>query len=236
MVRAIIRRLPRLSNIFSSILIFLFLPANYGRCRICPEPAMTETANIPARIKLARRMAGLDTQAALVERIEGWKPSRLGNYEAGVSTPGPDDMLLIAQATGVSACWLMFGLGPIRPSARDLQAIRHQNLSRAAESALRADGGLRDLARRLRLPQGRLRDHLDNPFLPLDDTLARRCERATGHRTGWMDEQHVEDDPLCMAFPEDMHELMMLYSGLSAAQRAVVLDTLRTLAGHLQRQ
>lgn len=197
---------------------------------------MSETANIPARIKLARRMAGLETQAALVARIEGWKPSRIGNYEAGVSTPGPDDMLRIAEATGVSPCWLMFGLGPIRPNARDLQAIRHQNLSRIADAASGEDGGLRGLARRLRLPLRRLREHLDNPFLPLDDVLARRCERVADHRAGWMDEQHVEDDPLCMAFPEDMHELMMLYSGLSAAQRAVVLDTLRTLAGHLQRQ
>ena len=48
---------------------------------------MTETANIPARIKLARRMAGLGSQAKLVERIPGWKPSRVGNYEAGVSVP-----------------------------------------------------------------------------------------------------------------------------------------------------
>ncbi len=96
---------------------------------------MSETANIPARIKLARKMAGLETQASLVERIPGWKPSRVGNYEAGVSVPSPDDMLLIAKATDSSPCWLMFGLGPIRPNERDLQAIRHQNLSRLAEQS-----------------------------------------------------------------------------------------------------
>lgn len=191
---------------------------------------MSETDHIPARIKLARRMAGLDTQAALLKRIPQWKPSRLGNYEAGISTPGPDDILLIARATDTSACWLMFGQGPIRPSARDLQAIRHQNLSRMAEHA---GTGRPDLARMLNLPAERLREHLDNPFLPIDDTLARRCEEATGHRRGWMDEQHVEDDPLCMAFPEDMRELMMLYSELDAPSRRVVLATLRALAGAL---
>ena len=122
---------------------------------------MTETANIPARIKLARRMAGLDTQARLIERISEWKPSRLGNYEAGVSVPGPDDVLLIARATGVSPCWLMFGLGPIRPSERDLQAIRHQNLSRLAEQAR---GDLRKFAGALRISQKRLREYRDNPF------------------------------------------------------------------------
>ncbi len=191
---------------------------------------MTETANIPARIKLARRMAGLDTQARLIERISEWKPSRLGNYEAGVSVPGPDDVLLIARATGVSPCWLMFGLGPIRPSERDLQAIRHQNLSRLAEQAR---GDLRKFAGALRISQKRLREYRDNPFLPIDDGLARRCERVGSRRKGWMDEQHVEDDPLCMAFPEEMRELMMIYSGLDGSGRALVLDAIRAMARHL---
>jgi len=189
--------------------------------------SVSETEHIPARIKLARRMAGLETQAALLKRIPQWKPSRLGNYEAGVSTPGPDDILLIARATATSPCWLMFGLGPIRPSARDLQAIRHQNLSRLAEQ--RKDGAA-GLAKALRLSAKRLREHLDNPFLPIEDKLARSCERVGKHRAGWMDEQHVEDDPLCMAFPEDMRELMMLYSGLEPGQRRVALATLAALA------
>ena len=193
---------------------------------------MSETDHIPARIKLARRMAGLDTQAALLKRIPQWKPSRLGNYEAGVSTPGPDDILLIARATDTSACWLMFGLGPIRPSARDLQAIRHQNLSRLAELS---ETGLSGLTKGLCLTQKRLREHLDNPFLPIDDGLAQRCEEVSDHRRGWMDEQHVEDDPLCMAFPDDMRELMMLYSELDQDGRRLVLATLRALAGELGR-
>ena len=195
---------------------------------------MSETANIPARIKLARKMAGLETQASLVERIPGWKPSRVGNYEAGVSVPSPDDMLLIAKATDSSPCWLMFGLGPIRPNERDLQAIRHQNLSRLAEQSQQKKEGLIGMAKSLRLSQKALRDHLDNPFLPIDDALARRCERLGKRRKGWMDEQHIEDDPLCMAFPEDIRELMMLYSGLEPAQRNFLLETVRTLAQQLE--
>ncbi|HBG95251.1 MAG TPA: DNA-binding protein, partial [Chromatiaceae bacterium] len=62
-----------------------------------------QTTTIAGRIKLARKMAGLDTQARLLALIPGWKPSRLGNYEAGISTPGPEDILLIAEATEVSA-------------------------------------------------------------------------------------------------------------------------------------
>ena len=45
-----------------------------------------------------------------------------------------------------------------------------------------------------------------------------------------MDEQQIEDDPLCMAFPEDIRELMMLYSGLMSRQRGVLLETVRALA------
>ena len=186
---------------------------------------MSESEHIPARIKLARRMAGLETQAALLKLIPQWKASRLGNYEAGVSTPGPDDILLIAGATDTSACWLMFGLGPIRPSARDLQAIRHQNLTRLAEQV-----AIPALAKGLKLSQKKLNEHLDNPFLPIEDKLARGCERVGDHRQGWMDEQHVEDDPLCMAFPEDMRELMMLYSGLGGSQRQIVLSTMKALS------
>jgi transcriptional regulator with XRE-family HTH domain len=192
---------------------------------------MSETANIPSRIKFARKMAGLETQASLVERIPGWKPSRVGNYEAGVSIPSPDDMLLIARATDTSPCWLMFGLGPIRPNQRDQQAIRHQNLSRLAEQALKNKEGPLKLAKSLRLSLKALNEYLDNPFQPIDDRLARRVERAVGQRKGWMDEQHIEDDPLCMAFPEDMRELMMIYSGLFPAQRNILLETVRTL-GH----
>lgn len=194
---------------------------------------MSETANIPARIKLARKMAGLKTQASLVERIPGWKASRIGNYEAGVSVPSPDDMLLIARATDSSPCWLMFGLGPIRTNERDQQAIRHQNFTRLAEQALQKKGGAEAWAKSLRLSQRRLHDQLDNPFLPIDDTLAHRCERVANRRRGWMDEQHIEDDPLCMAFPEDMRELMMLYSGLQPPQRTLVLETVRTISQHL---
>ena len=194
---------------------------------------MSVTGNLAARVKLARRMAGMNTQAQLLEQIPQWKPSRLGNYEAGISVPGPDDMLLIAQATGTSPCWLMFGLGPIRPSARDLQAIRHQNLSRMIEHAIGEEAGLRGLSKSLGATQKRLREHLDNPFLPIDDDLSRRCEETLRRPIGWMDEQHVEDDPLCNAFPEDMRELMMLYSGLPADQRTLVLATLRTLVQHL---
>lgn len=190
---------------------------------------------IGARIKLARRMADLPTQASLLALIRDWKPSRLGNYEAGISTPGPDDIRRIAAATGVSPCWLMFGDGPIRPNARDLQAIRHQNLSHLAEQQNQKRGGLARFSKAVGLNRGQLETQIDNPFQPINDALARLCEAAMHKPQGWMDEQHVENDPLCQSFPDDLRELMALYSGLANNQRALALATLRAMVGELHK-
>ncbi|WP_457673377.1 helix-turn-helix domain-containing protein [Thiolapillus sp.] len=183
-----------------------------------------------ARIKQARLMAGLNTQAALLARIPEWKPSRLGNYEAGISQPGPDDVMRIARATDVSPCWLMFGHGPIRPNARDLQAIRHQNLVHVVEEREGRRGAVARLARALGMKRPDLLKHVENPFLPIEDDLARRFEKAIKVTEGWMDEQHIEHDPLCASFPEDLRELMMLYSSQPVEKRRKLLEVMRVLA------
>ncbi len=190
---------------------------------------MTLDTTIGARIKQARRMAGLNTQAALLEQVPGWKPGRLGNYEAGISTPGPDDIMLISRATGASPCWLMFGHGPIRPNARDLHAIRHQNLMHIVEERQSKRGALARLAKAVGLSKADLLARVENPFLPIDDDFARAFERHIHAVSGWMDEQHIEHDPLFASFPEDMRELMMLYSAQPAEMRARMLAVMRVL-------
>jgi transcriptional regulator with XRE-family HTH domain len=185
--------------------------------------------SIAGRIKLARKMAGLDTQARLLALIPGWKASRLGNYEAGISSPGADDLRRIAEATGVSACWLMFGDGPIRPSARDTQAIRHQNLVHLLRDVEQSPERLAETVKRLRISRKRLLTLLENPFQPIGDELAARLERIADRPPGWLDQQHVEHDPLFLSFPEAMRELMMIYSELRPTQQQVLLATARAL-------
>lgn len=187
------------------------------------------TTTIAARIKLARRMAGFDTQAQLLEEIPEWKPSRLGNYEAGISTPKADDVRRISEATGTSPCWLMFGDGPIRPNQRDLQAIRHQNLSHICSLKEKSRGGMARFTKAVKLTKGQCSAFLENPFEPIDDTLARRIETHLKQRQGWMDEQHVEHDPLFMSFPDDLRELLGIYSELGTIQRNTALGLLRVL-------
>lgn len=189
---------------------------------------------IAARIKMARKMADMNTQAALLKAIPEWSASRLGNYEAGISLPGADDILKIAKATDSSPCWLMFGLGPIRSNHRDRQAIRHQNLCNTYMTCKDKRGGTARLARALDISKTILLQHVDNPFLPISSDMARKFESFINTPHGWMNEQHVEHDPLCLSFPEDIRELMALYSGLPPKKRVILLETVRTLSQQLQ--
>ena len=185
---------------------------------------MTERKNptavkIGQRIKQARRMAGFATAAQLLAQIPAWGPSRLGNYEAGISLPSPDDMQLIARATGTSPCWIGFGSGPIRASGRDTQAVRHQNLVAVVEQARSQPRRLTRLLKAMGISRKKLDEYLANPFKAIPGRLVRRCEKFLGKPAAWMDEQHVETDPVCASFPGDMRRLMMIYSDLPAPDR-----------------
>ncbi|MCP3669359.1 MAG: DNA-binding protein [Gammaproteobacteria bacterium] len=181
---------------------------------------------IGQRIKQARKMAGMDTADSLLANIPEWKRSRLGNYEAGISMPSPDDVQLIATATSSSPCWIMFGAGPIRSSGRDQQAIRHQNLIAISEEA-RSSRKLTSLLKALGISRKKLDAHLANPFLDLTERMMRKCEKYLSKPNRWMDEQHIENDPLCSSFPDDMRELMTLYSNLDESNRELMLRLAR---------
>lgn len=184
---------------------------------------------IAARIKLARGMAGIKTQAELLKFIPDWKPSRLGNYEAGISTPGPGDIKQIAEATQTSPCWLMFGDGPIRPNERDLQAIRHQNLTHTVEQLKNKRGALARLAKAMKMTKTALEAYVDNPFQKIEDRAASGFENHMKLPPQWMDEQHIENDPLCQSFPDDIKEVITLFSGAPKSQRKMLLSVIRTI-------
>ena len=185
---------------------------------------------IGQRIKQARRMAGFNTAAQLLEKIPDWGPSRLGNYEAGISLPSPDDVKLIAEKTDSSPCWIMSGSGPIRASGRDTQAIRHQNLVVTFEQARSQRGQLTPFLKAIGLSRKKLNEHIANPFLVITDRLVRRCEQYLKKQKGWMDEQHVETDPVCASFPEEMRRLMMIYSELPSKERQRLLRVIEALS------
>lgn len=169
---------------------------------------------IGQRIKQARKMAGFDTAAQLLENIDHWGTGRLGNYEAGISIPSPDDIKTIANITDSSPCWIMFGHGPIRSTGRDIQAIRHQNFIYIFENCKNKKGDITKLLKAIGLSRKKVDEFISNPFQSIPDRIARKCEKFYKKPVGWIDSQHIETDPICASFPEDMQRLMMIFSEL----------------------
>jgi transcriptional regulator with XRE-family HTH domain len=193
---------------------------------IVPKKDPTAVA-IGKRIRQSRKMAGFNTAADLNQKFPAWSSSRLGNYESGQSMPSPDIVMDIAKETDTSPCWIMFGLGPIRSAQRDLQAVRHQNLLYLLKDTSSKEK--RQLAKPLNLTTIQLEQHLGNPFKKIPDRLARKLERQFGKEKGWLDEQHVVSDGISSAFPDDMRELMEIYSEMPAEKRSALLEIARSV-------
>ncbi|MBI3561555.1 MAG: DNA-binding protein [Gammaproteobacteria bacterium] len=179
---------------------------------------------IGQRLQQARRMAQLTSIDKLISKARGWEQRRstLTNYEAGISLAPPEVALLYQEITACSACWIYFGSGPIRTVGRDLQAIRHQNLSALYHSA-QQHKKIPALCKQLGVSRKTLAEHLHNPFLAISARLTRRAEHYAGKRPGYMDEQHIELDPICASFPDDMQRIMEIYSNLEPTRRGLLL-------------
>lgn len=200
------------------------------------SPARTKdpvAVKIGKRIAQARKMAGFKTARELRQELPDWPGNRLSWYEAGYSMPHPSDVEHLAGITGSSACWIMFGLGPIRSGERDLQAVRHQNLVYLYRAA--ADQGGRSEASflsSLGLAAKKITEYLDNPFQHIGERLARKIEKAGDRPRKWLDEQHVESDGLCRSFPDELRELMTIYSEVDEKSKALILAMARTISAH----
>jgi hypothetical protein len=187
---------------------------------------------VGGRIRQARIMAGFNKITEFSERFPDWSNSRLGNYENGTSLPNPLDIKRIAKETDTSPCWIMFGVGTIRSTSRDLQAVRYQNFAHLIDKLAKSQQV--SLRNALKLKPKEFKAHLDNPFLKLTDTLCRKMERHLGKRKHWMDEQHIDNDGLCEFFPDDIREILMIYSSLPSDLRDLFLDIARTFTHHHQ--
>jgi hypothetical protein len=137
--------------------------------------------------------------------------------------PSPDHVKLIEKVTSVSPCWLMFGLGPIRSTGRDTQAIRHQNLVYIVETVKSESKGIISFYKAVGLSRHKCESFISNPFSEIPERIVRQCEKYLSKPNGWLDEQHVESDPLCAAFPKDMQRIMEIFSNLNSEKRSLFL-------------
>jgi len=191
---------------------------------------------IGKRIQQARKMAGFKAARDINIELEkqGWSSSRLGNYESGISIPGPDEVRLLAELTDTSECWIYFGVGPIRSRARDIQAVRYQNLATVVKNMASDPAAFEHFLEKSRSTEESLNQRLMNPLKKIGDRLARSFERALGKPNGWFDEQHVDNDAVCSRFPDDLRELMAIYSEQDNKGRNLLLDMARTLKRNLE--
>lgn len=184
------------------------------------------------RIRQARQMAGYDQATDFIDvHFPDWTPSRLSNYELGTSLPHPSVITAIADATHTSRCWLMFGDGPIGANSVLAQTVRHQNLARIAEGMDAA--AVQKIAQAIGETPAKLQGRIDNPFKRISDRLARRVEKALGKPARWLDEQHIDYDPMFDAFPADMRALMMVYDEMSEPGRRVLLAAAQAIQGEM---
>jgi len=191
---------------------------------------------IGLRIKQARQMAGFDSQSQLTEKLQdaGWSKSKLGLLEAGYATPDPEDVDLVADLTDTSSCWIMFGVGPIRQAKRDRQAVRHQNICAHVYALRDHPDQYQTFLSAAKTTDEKVQAILDNPDRQIGDRIARQFEKALEKPKGYLDEQNVENDPLCRQFPDDLRELMAIYSELPESERKLLLSMARTISQHQQ--
>ena len=121
-------------------------------------------------------------------------------------------------------CLILFVLGPIRATGRDIQAIGHQNFAYIVESCKSRQGKIHRFLKAIGLSRKQVEGHLNNPFLTIPDRIAKKCEKFYKKPNGWLDEQHVEADPVCAASPDDMRRVMEVYSGLADEKRKLFLQ------------
>lgn len=183
------------------------------------------------RLQQSRQMADFNNIDQLLQQLpKQWhkKRSRFTNYEAGISLVPPEIVELVAEATQCSACWIMFGTGPIRDNGRDIQAVRHQNLVFKIEE-IRKQKKLGALYKEAGLSKHKVEEYLNDPFKQIEERLSKKLEKSLKLSPGWMDEQHIENDPICNSFPDDLRELMTLYSNASEEKRQMLLKLARTV-------
>lgn len=186
------------------------------------------------RIRLARKMAGL-TQERLLENASkpGASKSMVSNWENGRYRPNRDQIEAIAAATGTSPSWIERGYGPIGTDNRDIQAIRHQNLGYHWHE--REIFKLRTGSHSEYLSEERILAYLCDPRVMIPDEAAREMERALGKPEGWMDEQHVENDPVLESLPPDAREVLHIYSELPQKYRPLLIGLIQSLKTEIEK-
>ena len=181
---------------------------------------------IGKRIRQARQMAKQTNSRELSQRL-GWSGGRINNFELGISTPGPDETLILGEVLKVEPAWITYGVGSPRASA--VYTTRYCNFMAVIdENAAAAE--LPDLLNALKLTVERLEKIQANPLKKIPDDMARRCERYLKKPRGWLDETRIENT-FCEPLPQDMRDLLYTYMKLSNSDKVRLSEMAKVLLG-----
>ncbi len=181
---------------------------------------------IGKRIRQARLMAKETNSRALSQRL-GWSGGRINNFELGISTPGPDETLILGEVLKVEPAWITYGVGS--PRATAVYTTRYCNFM-AVIDEIAASAELPDFLNALKLTVERLEKLQANPLKKIPDVMARRCERYLKKPRGWLDETRIENT-FCEPLPQDMRDLLHTYMKLTNSDRVKLSEMAKVLLG-----
>jgi transcriptional regulator with XRE-family HTH domain len=181
---------------------------------------------IGKRIRQARLMAKETNSRALSQRL-GWSGGRINNFELGISTPGPDETLILGETLKVEPAWITYGVGS--PRATAVYTTRYCNFMALIDEIVAA-AELQDFLTALKLTVERLEKLQANPLKKIPDAMARRCERYLKKPRGWLDETRIENT-FCEPLPQDMRDLLHTYMKLSDSDKARLYEMAKVLLG-----
>ena len=199
-------------------------PGNGGQKKSA-KPNQTYV-KIGKRIRQARLMAKETNSRALSQRL-GWSGGRINNFELGISTPGPDETLMLSEILKVEPAWVTYGIGS--PRARAVYTTRYCNFM-AVIDEITATADLPEFLNALKLTVERLEKLQANPLKKIPDDMARRCERYLKKPRGWLDETRIENT-FCEPLPQDMRDLLHIYIQLSDSDKVRLCEMAKVLLG-----
>jgi transcriptional regulator with XRE-family HTH domain len=181
---------------------------------------------IGKRIRQARLMAKETNSRALSQRL-GWSGGRINNFELGISTPGPDETLMLSEILKVEPAWITYGVGS--PRATALYTTRYCNFM-AVVDEIAAAAELPEFLNALKLTGERLEKLQANPLKKIPDDMVRRCEQYIKKPRGWLDETRIENT-FCEPLPQDIRDLLHTYMKLSDSDKARLYEIAKVLLG-----
>jgi hypothetical protein len=133
------------------------------------KPTLNPTyVKIGKCIRQARHMAKISNSRELSLCL-GWSGGRINKFELGISTPGPDETVMLSKALKADSAWIAYGVGS--PRAYAVYTTRYRNMM-AVIDEVEAKAELDLPLESIKLTLDRLEKLRTNPLKKIPDVMA----------------------------------------------------------------